>query len=906
MLCFAVLLSLAVSAGEFRFSGGNRFSLTHSPTEKYSGQIFIIERNKGVLKLNAEQQNNILKLGNKDFTAVFTASQAGSLTKITAEFTNNSKRQLLLEPGLQMKVKPVKGDQFWGGFDFFDAENKALARAGYKGRYSKHISGGVCMPFPTASLINKKRALVLGGRALEVSSYDAAKYIPLENGNAWLSYCRRIVLEPGEKLTNTFFCGSLDIRIDYEQNIVEAFYDAYPDDFRPFVGKDCQYIRGIHSQYSTWARKPNYEAERRRFATIDWAYTPYKRSGDSYGRPEFWNYKPLVSDFKVAFGQLMCGQGFNYKKLTIEEFHRRRKEIFMKNARKYGYSFYACIGWCEKQLAETVYKDSLIEDTSVSLELGPWSTHHDKERRVFMIGNSYGKAFQRDMVQLAKELDLPGFAFDCGAPGVSHYGAAAKNPETKGRAWDEKGVFIDELCGVNQLVDFVHKIRPEDPLYVWKNGNGNCDMQMIETDLFGNVFPTWMPHVRYNAGQRPVVLHVREAYMYQTTIPDWRSISQKEFIKRWSKLGDHLTFSDFEYGMSNSLYGYGGNILSQYSMPELLECINLGWRALVPVITDGLGEDQMLYRARYGKKENSIIFFGNPYETAMPINFTVDNSGLGGKHQIYLPKMRDFAEMDNQLAGVDTKFKYSLPSRRPVLFEAVFGMDKLPAGGKLNAKAASKKDINLITYTAKLDNKAAFESAVSIREIDDFTAELFVNGKKVQPGSKTLIPPAAELKAVFKSKLFANPAIFFRTFPFVDFNNRPAFAVKLPDNPNEAEKKIAEHLDGYFQYTANRKITAPGALLQWKPGVAAIEVTVGRGKGDRIERKGRTIYLHSSSEKQAVQNYIALARVMDRRFEYWLPFVVHSNTTGQIAKRFNQPEMVLPWSRCFENAAGGR
>ena len=80
MLCFAVLLSLAVSAGEFRFSGGNRFSLTHSPTEKYSGQIFIIERNKGVLKLNAEQQNNILKLCNKDFTAVFTASQAGSLT----------------------------------------------------------------------------------------------------------------------------------------------------------------------------------------------------------------------------------------------------------------------------------------------------------------------------------------------------------------------------------------------------------------------------------------------------------------------------------------------------------------------------------------------------------------------------------------------------------------------------------------------------------------------------------------------------------------------------------------------------------------------------------------------------------------------------------------------------------
>ena len=902
-LFLAAMCSFAAAAGTFRLEKGDKFTLTAADKAICGGKFFVAERGKGELKLAARNDQNKKIMGNKEFQITFTTEKAASLTKITATIRNNSKRQLLLEPGLKLTVSPRKGDQFWAGFDILDAEDKKLGREGYKGRYSKHISGGVSQPFPTASLIGNGRAVILGGRILETSSWDSGRYLPDGKGKAELLYSRRVVVEPGKEVTNTFFCGSVPVRFDLEQNVVEAFYEANPEDYRPFVGPDNPYIRGAHAQYASWARKPNYEAERRKFVTIDWAYTPYKRSGDAYGRKELWEYKPLVSDFAVKFGQLMCGQGFDYKKLSHEEFHKRRSEIFHKNARKYGYSFYACIGWCEKQLAETVYKDSLAEDKSVALELGPWSTHHDRERRVFMFGNSYGKAFMEDLVKLSQELDIPGFAFDCGAPGVNHYGAAARNPEVAGRAWDEKGVFIDELCGVNQLVDFVHQIRPEDPLYVWKNGGGNSDMQMIETDLFGGVFPSWMPHVRYNAGQRPTVLHVREGYLYQETIPDWASISRDEFIKRWTKLGDHLTFSDFEYGMTNSYYGYGGNCLSQYAMPELLECINLGWRALVPVATIGLDEDKMLYKARYGRQADSIIFFGNPYEEPMPIKFAVDNLGLGGKYQLFLPKMRDFADMDNQIVNGDTLFSYTLPSRRPVLFEAAFSLDTLPADGKLSAKVSSKKDIHKMTYTAKLNNSTAFTAAVTPRVAEQFTVELMVNGKKVTPGEKVTIPAGAELQAVYTSTIFAVPAIRITSFPFVGFDGKPQVAVKLPDNPNEAEKDIASHIAGYFDFTAGKKITKAGKLPEWKAGIPTIEVTVGRGKGDRIERKGKSIILHSSTPRKAIQNYIALARIMDRRFVYWLPFVTHSNTSGQVAKRFNSPPLLMRWSRCFENGA---
>ncbi|MBE6378781.1 MAG: hypothetical protein E7051_08205 [Lentisphaerae bacterium] len=920
LLFLAAMYLIAASAGSFRFTDGTGFELDAVNKETLKGNFFVRERSeekikegKGVitrtLKLSEEKSNRADQkiLVTKDFKLTLTLKDTFPMTTITATVKNLSDKQLLLEPGMRLSVKPLKGDQFWAGFDILDAEDKELGRQGYKGRYSKHISGGVTQPFPTASLIGNGRAIILGGRLFEISSWDSGKYVPRKKSGASLYYSRRIVVEPGKEVTNTYFAGSVPVRFDVEQNVVEAYYETIPSDFRPFVGKDNPYIRGAHCQYSTWARKPNFEAERRRFTTIDWAYTPYKRSGDSYGRKELWDYKPLVCDFKVTFGQLMRGEGMDYKKLTWEQFHKRRKEIFHESARKYGYSFYTCIGWCEKQLAETIYKDSLAEDKSVALELAPWSVHHDRERRVFMYGNSYGKAFMEDLAKLSEELDLPGFAFDCGAPGVNHYGAAAKNPEVDGRAWDEKGVFIDELCGVNQIVDYVHKLRPSDPLYVWKNGGGNCDMQMIETDLFGSVFPSWMPHMRYGIGQRPAVLHVREGYMYQETIPDWNSLTQDEFIQRWSKLGDHLTFSDFEYGMTNSYYGYGGNRLSQYAMPELLECIDLGWRALVPVATDGLGEDQMLYKARYGRQADTILFFGNPYEKPINIKFTVDNYGLGGKYQLFLPKMRDFANMENRIVNGDTVFSYALPSRRPVLFEAAFGLDKLPASGKLGAKVSSKKDIHKMTYTAELDNDSSFTAVVTPREVENFTVELKINGNTVAAGTSVELPANAKIEAVYTSKLFGVPAMRISTFPFIGADGKPQVAVKLPDNPNAAEKEIAGHIQGYFDFTAAHKMNSKAALPAWKEGMWTIEVTVGRGKGDRIERKGRTIYLHSSTDRKAILNYKALARVMDRRFEYFMPFVVHSNQTNIMARKFDQKTLLLPYSRCFESAfAGGQ
>ena len=209
LLFLAAMYLIAASAGSFRFTDGTGFELDAVNKETLKGNFFVRERSeekikegKGVitrtLKLSEEKSNSADQkiLVTKDFKLTLTLKDTFPMTTITATVKNLSDKQLLLEPGMRLSVKPLKGDQFWAGFDILDAEDKELGRQGYKGRYSKHISGGVTQPFPTASLIGNGRAIILGGRLFEISSWDSGKYVPRKKSGASLYYSRRIVVEP--------------------------------------------------------------------------------------------------------------------------------------------------------------------------------------------------------------------------------------------------------------------------------------------------------------------------------------------------------------------------------------------------------------------------------------------------------------------------------------------------------------------------------------------------------------------------------------------------------------------------------------------------------------------------------------------------------------------------------------
>ena len=911
LLCAAAASADPVSCG-MEFKGGQgAFELSRGKVA-VPGTVLLRERGRKsplVLVLTRQGENFVAAAEGVEWR--FTVKRRHNLFELSGEIVNGSDRQRLLEPGLSLTVPLEPESGFYTGFEVVKTGTSPVARRGFKGRTSKHLGGGLSQPFPAAALLNRNFAFILGQRQFECTSYNASEFLPRQ-GKAEILFSQRLVAEKGEKVPLRLACGIVPVRFGAEENVVQAFYDAFPENWRPFVSPRNPYLKGTHSQYSAWAHKPRLEFERRKFSTLDWAYTPYKRSGDCFGHPEFWDYKPLVQPFAVRFGQLAAGINFDYRKLSCEEFHRRRQDIFRRFGRKFGYSFYVCAGWCELALAEKHYPDSLTEDKSVPLILGPWSTAHDRERRVFPLGNSYGKAFAADLAAVAKELDLPGFAIDCGTPGVNHYGSAAKNPAVKGRSWDEKGIFIDELCAINQVSDYIHSLRPGDPLYTWKNGGGKADMLMIETDLFSETFQSWMPLTRYNIGQRPAVLHVREGWNYYNTVPDWRSLTLKEMLVRLKRLGDHMTFSDFEYGMTNSYYGYGGNYLSQYCMPELLECIALGWQALTPVETAGLGEERMLYKSRYGRGRNTILFFGNPYEKPLDIGFTVDNAGLAGKHLVFLPKMRDRSGMVNWLNGTDTRFEFALPSRLPVLFEAAAEFSALPEEGGLKVAARAEKDIHFMCYTMKLDNGKSFKSRIFPRENPGFAAQLRINGRKADMNALHTLPPRAEIKIEYRSPVFDRPAKDFVRFPYLSVKGSPLMRIVLPDSPNAAELFAAERIVEYFKFTAAEKITGPSGVKVMKkeqlgPTDRYFEIRCRPGVNG-ISRKGLSILIQAPDALTMRENTDALLRVMDRRFPWFMNFVMHSKMSGDVVRKFELNKHGLPWKPCFETGSmkGGK
>ena len=173
---------------------------------------------------------------------------------------------------------------------------------------------------------------------------------------------------------------------------------------------------------------------------------------------------------------------------------------------------------------------------------------------------------------------------------------------------------------------------------------------------------------------------------------------------------------------------------------------------------------KFLYRARYGRAADTILYFGNPWQNPMKLNFEVDNSALGKGWNLFVGKMRDKARLENHIEGTDTRFTASLPSRRPALFEAVCNLSGLPASGILNAVVSSEKEIDRIVFTVKLDNSAPFRTAVTPREIYNFVPQIFVNGSRVN-GSESVLPPGRKSESSMLRKYFTampEPLLHFR------------------------------------------------------------------------------------------------------------------------------------------------
>lgn len=832
-----------------------------------------------------------------------TLSPRGKLIEATSEVTNLTNKELWLEP--EMRVIADKGEtfsRFWDGFGHTaETGGDTLRRAGIKGEVEKHV-GASTMPFPVSGVFGGKDILYIGGVPFDPVSYTAGSWDPKAKT---LTYSLRVVAAPKQTVVFRQTLGRAAADYGAREAVVQQFYEAYPECWAVIMGQDNPYIWGAHGQYINWWQKPDPELSRRLGITIEWTYCPYKRSGDMIGREELWDYQ-AHNPFRPNKTEM--GKPFDMGKVSREDYLNHRSELFRRDGRRYGMMFYNTVSgtWCEIDLARKKYPDAITHDKDVMYILNVWSTHHDQEIRVFPLGTSFGKVFYSDMVELVKELDLPGFALDC-AYGGAYYRGPAVEKELPGRAWDKDGKFIDQSVAINHQVDFIHDIikKPENRrLTAFINGYVKGDYVMVEAPFLNTgKFKRWMPLLRWYIGPRPGCVH-GHGYMLNEVVPDWRNRPAEELREIMGKLQDYIIMNQFKYGLGSSYLTQYGCPQQLYTLPEHHELMRAGWQAEIPMVPeDGM---RVPYRARYGRGVNTYFFLGNSGTEEVRGKVRFDNPAVNGEGLtiLYALKMRDRSETVDMLDGDFTQVEAVLPSRVPVIYEAVAGIRK-PAENFL-CEINVEKRLNEQRYRVRLGNRQAFASPVYVRDIRDFSlAGMTLNGTEIQPGMEIQLKPGSELEFVYRSQIFRNTAQEILAFPFTDAKNKTAFTVQAD---TEDGCRPGQRFNEYFDFCKARKIIASNSgavpvtnVADPVPAAGVVTLLIGKGKDDGITvSPDGGLVIQASDSEMADRMITALFKVMDQRYEYVFPFRHVMGLKPEMIQHFGMWNKAFPYRKYFE------
>jgi hypothetical protein len=884
---------------------------------KAKGKFYLYEgKAKKYLTLSSPQiaqegQNITIKYSTPQVNWNLSLIPKAEMILISSTLENKTASDLWLEPGMSIQLDDARsikhGWDGWGTDEKFG--RKTISHKGIKGPVEKHV-GASSRPFPAVAVFSPDKAFFVGGIPFEPVSYEAASISPLKNGKSTLKYSIRTAILPKKITSVKFVIGATNAKFGGKEAVVQSYYDSFPELWTPAVGKDNPFLWGQHGQYINWWGKPDYEKTRRLYIVNEWTYCPYKRSGDIACRPELWDYKHKGK----AKPPMVFQKRIKYDNLSRAEFLAFRKKIFREYGQKFGLMFYLTVAgtWCEIQLAQQNYPDSIVKDKDVKCYLQHWSVPHDHEVRVFPMGTSFAKVLHEDIKYLVKDLKLPGFAFDCSYSGAFYRGPAVKK-DLPGRAWDSRGVFIDQGVAINNLVDFIHSLKPtsdnEKKLFIFANGYLKGDYLMMEKPFLGiGTYKRWFPLLKYYIGPRPTTTH-GHGYLLKETIPNWREKTTADFKQFMPKLADYIIFNCFKYATfptSHTIcYGVPQVV---YIMPELIEMSRAGWQAETPLEFDAQGKK--IYSARYGKGIDSYFFLGNPYPQDIAVKVKAKCDYLGDKTCLLVRKMRKSSETALSVSKQDVTLDVNLKSRIPYLYETVCGIT--PVNVKYECKISSEKYLNKQTYILKFNPDKNFTAQLFFRELRNFKLNsVSVNGKKLHEGIKTAdvkISQDTSISIEYVSNQFDITEKQLLAFPFVDSRKRVSFKVAIPQNPTKAELDAADMLKQYFAFCA-KKYVIDGK----SPQVEIVQtdtipetgnwISLSSNGNGLVNIQGNTLFIKGKDLKQLVK---ATEYVMDRRFHYAFPFRGSMGLYNDQLKHFKMWGKSLPYIKYFETSARGR
>jgi hypothetical protein len=708
--------------------------------------------------------------------------RAGHLSLVLS-FTNEGERQRWLEPGIRLDLSLAAADwSFWDGLN---------AVAGRPGLTHKHDT--LPAVFPAAALLTPGAGVFVGIEPMQLLSYLRSSVVSVDGLRAEFEYVTRIVVDPKSGEEIEFVLGAVDGKYGHLA-VLQRYSDDFPQAFALPAGADPRLtLAGARS--SAWNRSDP-GMYRRTYSGWEWEYAPFKRTGDIYGHREWWDYKPPSP---------ITGN----RALGYEEFHKWRKDVFRRGINSgVAMLFYIPSGiWVEEQLAQRLYPEALLKDEEGALvtKVG-YVTGYDTTCRVFPFGNNYAEVLRKDMRLVVEELDMQGFAFDVSGGGIRVYADTTQGVmEAPGRAYDERGVFVDEGVGIALLMDYARSLKKDgrSMLIVANPSADGAYMTLVRSDAAMFESPPWGT----THGMRPEHLRARFGQKALSWWRDWNyeaALSRAygpEAVKR-AFLGkvDYLVLKSLELGVlpNGSAYVQGVPQLGRL-MPMLVELVRAGHQP-VPAI----GGASELWFSRYGRAGRSYVTAGNATSAPFKGELSVDNPYLGDVD--YLFTHFDGAALYNAVQGRLTRLGVALPSREYFVGRTALGILPADGGAVVGAWVSQTEDLASVTTRVEFDLDSPVRLSFFVEPPLGYAlSHVSVNGREaVTQDSEGIHTFSEEVRDgdVIEIRYVSNTYRVSRdgllSFDFFARPNGPWTIIKLPADPSEQALYAAYRLQKYF------------------------------------------------------------------------------------------------------------
>ena len=711
-----------------------------------------------------------------DLNVQWRGSRKGPWQIVHVAVSHERENQARVEVGCRLRVEDA--NTFFDGERIYECQTQ---------RVSDRFTGR----FPLTSVAAEGTCYALGYAPDLWLSYMRHAFFPGKE-SASLETATRIVVDPGKTERLRFVVGGFATDWGHEEAL-HWYYETFPTFFVGRADVDPRvHLNG--GSYLAWYPPPKPELCRRMKVGWEWCYAPFKRTGDILGRQEYWDYTP-------------AREHDDRRQLPLAAYQDSRRKRFA-NGQLCDVAMMCYIPsqiWCEEQLARDQYSDSLITDSRVKTYFDtPWVTGPDNELRVFPYKTRFGEQSLRDMTDLVAENNIQGFAFDTANGGGKYLGPHVN--ACPGRAWDDRGVFVDEGVAIAKLMDWCHAHQDDSgqTLAVVSNpGSSPCyltpfrsDSAMIEADPT-SVHKGSALTLRRFLGHKTMVFW--ENYEREELF-DYENMPEEEMADALRGLADYTLIASLRIAaVPTPRVCLGLRKLVRW-LPLLVEIAQSGWQP-VPAARC----DQGLPISRAGSGAHQFLMTGNETSERVSGRIIADHAWFAKGALLFLPEGHDYAE--NVVNAESTGIDFELASRDALVLRSLLALDPPPQS--LKVRMERREDLHEMEL--KLSFRSTGPESCRLFVLDWGKMALVgasldgavVTMETCEGGWRSVNPMKLNEKQTLTLEMrscafqLSEETLF--SFPWIQ-GEQTGFHVEVDRSAPEEVRYAAERLAGYFQF----------------------------------------------------------------------------------------------------------